>query len=147
MKARISGVTRPITAAKLKFDGVGRFVTRVARHDGTGLIVVYPFAAPPVATASPVSVLGFREDVGLVTTEQTTVTPSGGTAPYTYAWARLSGFGAADTPTTAFTTFSETQPLDEFRTGVFRCTVTDSIGATATVDVTAEFLTLPGSDT
>ena len=73
-----------------------------------------------------------------VTSGSAVVTASGGTPAYTYAWTWLSG-GTGITitsATSASTTFSGTQSLDGTRlTGTARCTVTDSLSATATVDV------------
>ncbi len=50
-----------------------------------------------------------------------TVSPSGGTSPYTYAWAPSGGTGATGTGLCA---------------GTYTCTVTDALGATATTTVT-----------
>jgi len=78
------------------------------------------------------------------TSASVTVTASGGTPPYTYAWTRVSGASTitANSPTAATTTFSCTG-LDpsEVNEAVFRCTVTDSAGSpgTATVDVSVRF--------
>lgn len=73
-----------------------------------------------------------------VTSSSTTVTPSGGTGPYTYSWSRISGDSAvsADSPTAATTTFSANVPREGFRTAVYRCTITDSLAATTFVDAT-----------
>jgi hypothetical protein len=74
-----------------------------------------------------------------LTTASTTVTPSGGTAPYTYAWTFVSGDSFTITSASAATTtFSATLNEDEFVSGIYRCTVTDSTGGTpltATADV------------
>ena len=74
-----------------------------------------------------------------VTTNAVTVTAVGGTGPYTYAWTRLSGSTAvdADSPTNATTTFTAIVPRDGVCTATFRCTVTDSLGSTGTVNVVA----------
>lgn len=72
------------------------------------------------------------------TTGTVTITPAGGSSPYTYAWTWLTG-GAGITITSASsasTTFSAaTLGNPETRTGVARCTVTDSAAASRTVDV------------
>lgn len=72
-----------------------------------------------------------------VTSESVVVNATGGTGPYTYAWTRVSGDSAisATSPAAATTTFTATVPRDGERTGVWRCTVTDSLAATAFVDV------------
>lgn len=70
------------------------------------------------------------------TSEAVTVTASGGTGPYTYSWVRLSGASSvyATTPTAAVTAF-EASICFGARGAVFRCTVTDSLSATASVDI------------
>lgn len=86
------------------------------------------------------------------TTNTVTVTPSGGTSPYTYAWTWLSGgtgitIGSATAATTSFSATGLTS--GETRSGVARCTVTDAVSATYTVDVsvnitrTAPTITVP----
>lgn len=73
-----------------------------------------------------------------LTTASTTVTATGGTAPYTYAWTRLSGSTsiAADSASSATTTFTGTSlTAGSTNTAVFRCTITDNVAATKTVDV------------
>lgn len=71
-------------------------------------------------------------------TPPTEVTASGGTGPYTYAWTWFSGGTGItiDFPTFNDTTFTATHNLDgTVLTGTARCTVTDSVAATTTVDV------------
>lgn len=145
MKTRISGVTRTITNGKVRVDGTLRPLTRIARHDGTSLVTVETFT-PPLAVTASSPAYGSRVGAGSVTTASTTATPSGGIGPFSYAWARLSGFGTANSPAMATTTFTETVALEEFKSGVFRVTVTDSTGATATADVDAQFDSLPLSN-
>ena len=81
-----------------------------------------------------------------ISTAACTVTPSGGTAPYSYAWTLVSddtagafGTWSATSPTTAITQFraSAVPPGIGLGTATFRCTVTDARGATATADVIA----------
>lgn len=72
------------------------------------------------------------------TTASTTVTATGGTAPYTYAWTWTIGgtsitINSATAATTSFTAASLTD--GEVRTGTARCTITDNVAATKTVDV------------
>jgi hypothetical protein len=73
------------------------------------------------------------------TTNSVAVTPSGGTAPYTYAWTFTTGGTniTITSSTSSSTTFSATTALSqgETRTGTARCRVTDNVGATYDVYV------------
>lgn len=68
----------------------------------------------------------------------TTASPAGGSPGYTYSWSRVSGSTAisATDPTSYYTYFSATMTPPSLVSAVFRVTVTDSLGATATADVT-----------
>jgi hypothetical protein len=84
------------------------------------------------AEVSPSSV--YAEGNFVPTTETVTVTPSGGSSPYTYAWTFDSTDGGivATSPTADATTFhgSGIDPGDT-RNAIARCTVTDDDGNTA----------------
>jgi hypothetical protein len=90
------------------------------------------------ASAAP-SAISKTDSGSSITTASTTVTATGGTAPYTYSWVRTSGSTliTANSASAATTTFTGT-PLVNNTTydAVFRCTVTDNAAATKTVDVT-----------
>jgi hypothetical protein len=95
------------------------------------------------ASASPAGVYG--SGVGPVTanTANTTVTPSGGTSPYTYAWTYVSGdvdisVASATLATTHFHRVISAYDVAQVWSAVWRCTVTDASANTATVDVTVD---------
>lgn len=94
------------------------------------------------AVANDTFVIGSRTGIGSVTTPAVTVTASGGNAPYTYAWTRTTDGDqalSANTPSGASTTFTGSIAfLGSFLQDTFRCRVTDSVGATADVYVTAQ---------
>lgn len=73
----------------------------------------------------------------LVTSNSVTITPSGGTGPYTYAWNYVSGSTspAVSSSTAAVVTFSATLFRNTSASSVWRCTATDSLSATGFVDV------------
>ena len=73
-----------------------------------------------------------------VTSDPVTATPAGGTAPFSYAWARLSGDASISTTagTSATTAFSASLPANDLIEAVFECTATDANGATAKASVT-----------
>lgn len=70
-------------------------------------------------------------------TATVTVTAVGGTAPYTYAWTKVSGDSAilCTQPSLASTEFSGTVGKNSDLFATWRCTVTDSAAAVRTVDI------------
>lgn len=67
-----------------------------------------------------------------------TGTPSGGVAPYAYSWAKISG-GSTMTlvsPASQSTVISRRVSSNTPESGVFRCTITDSVGTSGHADVT-----------
>ena len=88
-------------------------------------------ALPFSASASPASATGSGLS-GTIETNTVTVTPAGGTGPYTYAWAYVSGDAVTvQSPTAATTKFSSLTSAES----VYRCTVTDFLLATAVANV------------
>lgn len=114
--------------------------------DGATLRTVATFAPALTLSASPSSASGIAASNTPinVTTNSVTAVPTGGTGPFTYAWTVVS-FTAGASPvitssTNAATTFRQnTMTPDTTASAVFRCTVTDAFGLTATVDVPADF--------
>src|SRR5690606_3290586 len=79
-----------------------------------------------------------------VQTTATTASPIGGTGPYTYSWVRISYVGGAAptiaAPSSATTTFQQVSATNNATyTAVFRVTITDVFGQTATANVSASF--------
>lgn len=73
-----------------------------------------------------------------LTTASVTATPSGGTAPYAYAWTKLSGDAiTCNSPSAATTTFTASGLAagGADRTATYRCTVTDSAAVSAVADI------------
>jgi hypothetical protein len=79
---------------------------------------------------------------GLVTSNPATapmLTPSGGTAPYTYSWTRLSGDTPAISNSTAQNpTWSATVADGATNTSSWQVTVTDAVGRTTVVTISVQ---------
>lgn len=125
-----------------------RTITQLWVRDPTNTPRLIYSTSPPLSLASsPDPVSGGSLGGAPATTDTTTATPTGGTGPFTYAWILISHTsGTPPTITSAATAATEfTQTglgLGDRESAVFRCTVTDSLLATATADVTATFLDL-----
>lgn len=119
-----------------------KLVARMVLRTPTGDKEFYTSAAGALTvTAEPPSAIGtaYISDFVFVTTNSVTATVSGGTAPYTYAWTRVSGDAGfnALTGSSASTRFRISLDVGGEAFAVFRCTVTDARGRTGTVDVEA----------
>ncbi len=127
------------TVADVLITGRGSLVTEQNAQDGN-IASAGVSGGGFIAVASPAFVSKLDSlGAGLKTTDGTTVTPSGGVAPYTYAWTKKSGDTIApDSAAAATTTFTATVTDQQIKSAVYTCTVTDSTGGTAlttTVDV------------
>lgn len=111
----------------------------------SGAISIQNFYGTAKVTAlavsiSPSSLYTTRVGAGTVVSAPATATASGGSGGYTYAWTYVSGNSFSVTsPTSASTTFSTSLLAAQYKLGVYRCTVTDSLSNTAHADITIEF--------
>ena len=92
------------------------------------------------ATANIAYAAGTSENGALATTGTVTITASGGTSPYSYSWAKVSGDNgiAAVSQSAAATNWTGTPGINGNLSATWRCTVTDSASTpdTQQVDVT-----------
>lgn len=72
-----------------------------------------------------------------VTSTMVNATATGGSPGYTYAWTQVSGSSAIqpDSPNSPSTTFTANVSRDQTIDAVYMLTVTDSLGATTTINV------------
>lgn len=98
-------------------------------------------ADPLTASAVPNTAIGIYSESNPVQTNHVTVTPTGGQSPYSYAWASLSGdtVMAISSTTSATVRWSRNMTIGDSYQAIWRCTVTDAGGATATADVEVTF--------
>lgn len=150
MLTRLGGEWKTITASKVYVSGAWRTIVAIKIYAGGAWRDVANFTPPATggggggggtlaAVAEPSPCTGFAAN-SVVTTEPCTITPSGGLAPYTYAWSIISGTATIASPTSATTTFQKTGvPLGLTREATARCAVTDSLGTSTTVTVSLSF--------
>lgn len=99
--------------------------------------------APLSIFISPSSLYTSRVGAGSLTSAAATGIASGGAGGYTYAWTYVSGDSYSITaPAAAATAFSTNLAAEQFKSGVYRCTVTDSLMATAFADITVDMESL-----
>lgn len=119
--------------------GTWRKITPWLNVAGTWRKDPNPSASTLVASVAPSSVSGAisRPGVATATTNEATVTVTGGTAPFTYAWVSTDGAMTATAPTLAATRFSASVEGGESASDTFTCTVTDARAQTASAVVMA----------
>lgn len=137
LKIRDASNLRVATAIKVRDAGsVLRTLQQVRVRDGDNVLRAIWSAL--TASASPNTATGYAYsggDARDVMTTFVTASPNGGTAPFTYAWARTDGGGGswsitnASGATTAF--ICEGLAADGSLEAEFRCTVTDANGSSA----------------
>ena len=138
----VAGIEKTVSSASLIVAGVAKTVRRVEAWNGSAWKVVKNFAPAFSASVSVPEVYGVSTAPGggFVTTNSVTVTPSGGLAPYTYAWSLVSGASAtAQSPTFATTTFRANVGPSDSVVSTFACLVTDSLGQNSAPTVFATF--------
>ncbi|MEI6226853.1 MAG: hypothetical protein WCS72_19100 [Deltaproteobacteria bacterium] len=149
IKGEFGGATPPQNLrAYLKGGGYVNTWDTAPNVPSSGTIKILDFlgsakAAAFTASASPTGVYG--SGVGPITanTGNVTVSPSGGSSPFTYAWTYVSGdvdisVASATSATTHFHRDISAFDVPQVWSAVWRCTVTDASSRTATVDVTVE---------
>ncbi|WPZ05481.1 hypothetical protein [Pelagerythrobacter marinus] len=141
LQIRDAGTLRTITRLTIRQAGVNRSIRTLKVMDGGVLRTVAIFADPLAVTAPDTN---GHQDSSTVITNLITATPSGGFSPYTYAWSLIANGGAspstATAPTSAGTSFSKSGLIPgQTVTDTWRVTVTDSLGQTASHDISATF--------
>jgi hypothetical protein len=144
IRVRTSTGTKAIKAVKVRRSGgVTKDVFAGSVRNASALKRFFSQSGTISITADPASTYGAIA-IGFtatISTNTTTVTPTGGANPYTYAWTLITSDGGTwsiQNPTSATTKFTCAGVVpNSDQTATFRCTVTDNVGGTGTVDVEA----------
>jgi hypothetical protein len=146
MEVRKDGAWRTINTAEAYVGGAWRTLKYVEGYIGGAWRTIASFIQPLTLAISP-SPTGTFEDASTQTATASAV-PTGGLGPFTYAWTLVSSTGLTGiditAPSSATTGFTATTSGFTLGSAVFHCVCTDSLGSTATANVTANFQRVPG---
>ncbi|MCW2405028.1 hypothetical protein M2336_001657 [Sphingobium sp. B1D7B] len=139
---RLQGAPRQIVKASAFHAGALRILRSIKVMDGDNVRTVALFASPLSAAISPSSVIGAapRPEPSTAITGPVVCIPTGGASPFTYVWSRVSGdIFTIQNAGTATVRFSRANvAATELFQGLYRCTVTDAVGQTASADVNVQ---------
>lgn len=140
MRARADGAWREVEGGQVYVAGAWRQLSEARAYISGAWETVATFIPSLSLEITPTIVGASITGAGVATSNAATATPTGGSAPFTYSWARVGGVsGSPDSPTNATTTFSKTLGNGDETGETFRCTCTDSFGTTATADISVTF--------
>lgn len=138
-----ANVARTIAAFQVRDGGnVARNISEIRVRDSNNVSrIVYMSVSPLTGSISPNPVSQVSYSSNTIGSPTVTATPSGGLAPYTYSWTLVSWDNPISPPTitsntAAMTSFIQANCLpNETSAALFRCTIIDSVGQTATPTV------------
>jgi hypothetical protein len=138
---RHGGAQRTVTSVRARHLGALRTIRTIKVMHGGTLRTVYTTAAPLAVNITPTTSINFGPS-STVTSEVVTATATGGEGAKTYEWEVVSHTDASEptisSPSSASTAFTQTG-VTASESAVFRVTVTDSEGATATDTISVSF--------
>lgn len=159
---RHGGATKAVSKLHLRHGGATKEVMRLWLRQGGVTELIYASldstgtdsgsgagGTAPGISADPTDVGGSASSSSssiTITSRYTTVTVTGGVAPYTHSWTQVSGdVMTATDPSSSTTAFYASVPPSESLSADWRDTVTDAGGSTATVDVTVQLINRGGT--
>ena len=144
MRILDEGVWRDVARARVYVDGAWREMTEVQVREDNAWSVPTELIDDLTLSLSRPSLQVIISGSGLAATQPVTANPAGGRGPFTYQWERVNGvFANITAPQAATTQFSFFLTSDRFFEGIYRCTVTDALGAQASQNVSVTFESIP----
>ena len=141
MRVRSDGAWRDVIGGRAYIGGAWRELNEAKAYIDGEFKVIAEFVDDLSVSVLNDDIFAERFGSGLALSPPVLAAPNGGRGPYTYQWSRVSGaFASISSPNTAETRFSFFVQTFESVVGVYRCTVTDSLGSTASVDVRVTFV-------
>ena len=138
------GTLRTVSSMKVMDGGSLRNVrtVKIMDADNTTLRTVAVFASSLSLAVTPDP--AGDADYTNVQSAALLATPTGGLAPYTYSWSKVSGTTMNLSAPTSASTFISSPPMEigQGVQAVYRCTCTDNAGQVASDDVTVTFVFL-----
>lgn len=148
IRARTSTGVKAIAALRLRDAGGVKAIANVRVRDASNVLrLVYSSSTGGAFTVTAVPLVAFGGRTGggplSITSEEVSLSITGGAAPYSYAWELISaidGTWTIESPTESKTRFVvNAVPLGDSYVATFKCVVTDARGASASsanIDVT-----------
>lgn len=130
MLMRLGGAWQTISAGKIFAGGAWRNLKAVKIYAGGAWRDVARFVQPITLAITPSPFSGHTS--GTIATSTVTATPTGGSAPFTYAWTVVSGAVTLGSPTLATTTVSGNVSGGNI-SATLHCVATDSFGTASPV--------------
>lgn len=137
MRVRTGGEWKEVPGGRVRVGGAWKNLVGIRAYISGAWKDVASFVQPMTFSVAPDSIVRSQEIPGTATTQSAVGTPTGGRAPFTYAWTRLSGDASITitSPTSSSTTFRRFVDAEQTYVATFRCTCTDADGTALTDDV------------
>lgn len=145
LKINDAGTLRTMTRGRVMVNGSLRLLSRARYMDDTDTLRLVATFASPLSVAANNIVGTVNSPDPQVVSGISTALPSGGVAPFTYSWVKLSGAFTLSNTSSASVTASQAMTPPQTSTGSIRVTVTDAIGQTATKTVSVTLFIDSGS--
>lgn len=147
LKAVVGGAEKLAAKADIYISGAKKRVVRIEAWNGSAWKLGQMFAPPMTLTVtSAVSGTGNSSAAINITTGVAVATPNGGIGPYSYSWSKVSGSTVTvNAPANASTTFTAKVLPGDVVNALYRCTATDSLGQTASGNVSITITNISGA--